>query len=254
MQLWKSGLRALVAIAAAAFALIAPAGAGDMGSSQPQRGVYFSGLDAVEGSLYTYSGIIVARNGDLSRDGVQFRLYGSWVDFDLNPGDGRGLQGDAMIGYKFSRGPMWGSIFVGVDVQDFDLSPDDPTAIVRGTETGFKVSGDLATAYGSPIYASIAGSYSTAFDSYWARARVGHYRNRVTVGPEAIAFGNVDYEAQRLGGFITFHDLNPFNYRPFDLTFSVGNQWVNDDNGGGLDGGFGGGDGVYGAIAFSTLF
>jgi hypothetical protein len=238
-------------MAAAAFALIAPAGAGDMSSGPaPQRGVYFSGLDLVEGSTYTYSGIIVAVNGNLSKDGVLVRLYGSWVEYDLNPGDGRGLQGDAMIGYKFTRGPVWGSIFVGVDVQDFDLSPDNPTAIIRGTETGFKVSGDLATVYGSPLYASIAGSYSTAFDSYWARARIGHFRNRITVGPEAIAFGNEDYEARRLGGFITFHDLNPLNYRPFDLTFSVGNQWVGNNGGGG----FGGGEGAYGTIAFSMLF
>ena len=259
MQHWKKGLGALVAIAAAAFALIAPASAGDMTTSPPppppKRGVYFSGIDFVEGATYTYSGIIVATNGDLARDGVLVRLYGSWVGYDLDPGDGRGLQGDAMIGYKFTRGPVWGSIFVGVDVQDFDLSPDDPTARVRGSETGFKVSGDLATVYGSPVHASIGGSYSTAFNSYWARARLGAFRNRITVGPEAIAFGNIDYEARRLGAFVTFHDLNPFSYRPFDLTFSVGHQWVGDDNGGGgLVGGFGGGEGIYGTIAFSMLF
>jgi hypothetical protein len=256
MQHWKMSLRALVAIAAAAFALIAPASAGDMTTSQPapKRGVYFSGIDLVEGSTYTYSGIIVATNGDLQRDGVLLRVYGSWVGYDLDPGDGRGLQGDAMIGYKFTRGPVWGSIFVGIDVQDFDLSPDDPTAEVRGTETGFKVSGDLATVYGSPVHASIAGSYSTAFDSYWARGRLGAFRNRMTVGGEAIAFGNIDYEARRLGGFLTLHDLNPFNYRPFDLTFSVGHQWVGDDNGGGAFSGFGGGEGIYGTIAFSMLF
>jgi hypothetical protein len=252
MQLFRFGLRMLIAASAAALVLIAPADAADKGSPT-HRGVYFSGVDVAEGSTYTYSGVIVAWNGDLARDGVLVRAYGSWVGYDRDPGDGTGWQGDAMIGYRFTRGPVWGSIFIGVDVQDYDLDPDDPTERVRGSETGFKVAGDLSTAFGSPVYASIAGNYSTAFDSFWVRGRLGLYRSRVTWGAEASAFGNIDYEAQRLGGFVTLHDLNPFQYRPFDLTFSLGHQFVNDDNNGTF-GGFGGGEGFYGAIAFSMVF
>jgi hypothetical protein len=260
MQLFKLGLTMLVAASAAAFGLIAPASAGDLNTAPMQapithRGVFFSGVDVADGSTYTYDGVIVAWNGDLARDGVLFRLYGSWVGYDRDPGDGTGWQGDAMVGYRFTRGPVWGSIFIGVDVQDYDLDPDDPNERVRGTETGFKVAADLSTAYGSPIYASIAGNYSTAFDSYWVRGRLGVFRSKVTWGAEGSAFGNIDYEAQRLGGFVTLHDLNPFRYRPFDLTFSLGHQFVNDDNGGGgIVGGFGGGEGLYGTIAFSMVF
>ena len=193
MQLFKLGLTMIVAASAAAFGLIAPASAGDMGPAPmpapTPRGVFFSGVDTVVGSTYAYDGVVVAWNGDLTRDGFVVRLYGSMGQYDLDPGHGTGWQGDAMIGYKFSRGPVWGSIFVGVDVQDYDLSPDDPTALVRGSETGFKVAGDLSTAYGSPIYASIAGNYSTAFNSYWARARVGVYRDKLTWGPEGVVLG-----------------------------------------------------------------
>jgi hypothetical protein len=244
----------LVAACACAFALIAPAGAGDMSSGQPPRGVFFSGADGVEGASYFYDGVIVAWNGDLTRDGVLVRAYGAWMEYDRNPGTGRGVTGDLMLGYKFTRGPMWGTIFVGVEVQNFDLSsPDDPTERPRGTETGFKVAGDLSTAYGAPIYAAIAGSYSTAFDTYWARARLGVHRDKLTWGPEAIAMGNVSFDAQRLGGFITFHDLNPFRMRPFDLTLSAGHQFSDDDSTTG-GGGSGGGEGTYGSISFSMVF
>jgi hypothetical protein len=246
----------LVAAAAAAFAVIAPASAGDMSSGPaptPPRGVFFSGADAAQGSWYAYDGVVIALNGDLTRDGFMLRLYGSYVQYDLDPGHGTGWQGDAMVGYKFSRGPVWGSIFIGVDSQNYNLSPDDPTAKVRGQETGFKVAGHLSTAYGSPFYAAIEGNYSTAFDSYWARARVGLYRDKLTWGPEYAVLGNVDFDAQRAGGFVTIHDITVLRFRPFDLTFSVGHQWVNDNNNGTV-GGVAGGDGTYGAVSFSMVF
>jgi Cellulose biosynthesis protein BcsS len=250
MQLYKTGLGMLMAVCASAFALIAPAGAGDMSSGQPSRGVFFSGVDGVKDASYFYDGVIVAWNGDLGRDGVLLRAYGSWLNYDRHPGTGRGLQGDLMVGYGFTRGPMWGSIFVGVDLQDYHLSPDDPTERPRGSETGFKIAGDLSTAEGSRIYAAISANYSTAFDMYWARARLGINRDKLTFGPEGIVLGDVSFDAQRLGGFITFHDLNPFRMRPFDLTFSVGHQFADDNN----SGSSGGSDGTYGAIAFSMVF
>jgi hypothetical protein len=253
MQLLRLCLKMVVAASAAAFALIAPAGAGDAGSGSTPRAVFFSGVDTVQGSFYTYDGIVVALNGDLSRDGFMVRLYGSYVQYDLDPGHGTGWQGDAMVGYRFSRGPVWGSIFIGVDTQDYNLRPDDPTAKVRGQETGFKVAGDLSTGYDQPFYASIEGNYSTAFDSYWARARVGLNRNKLTWGPEFSVLGNVDFDAQRLGGFVTIHDIQVLRLRPFDLTFSVGHQWVNDNNNGTVAG-VGGSDGTYGSITFVTVF
>jgi hypothetical protein len=244
----------MLAACAGAFALIAPASAGDMTTTgRPERAVVFSGVDTVRDSTYYYDGIIVAMNGDLGRDGVLFRLYGSKVDYDRNPGDGRGLQGDAMIGYKFTRGMMEGTVFAGVDYQDFRLRrPDTVTEDPRGSEVGFKVSGDVSTLDTSPIYASLSGTYSTAFDTYWARARVGMHRDKLTWGPEGIVMGNVGFDAQRLGGFITWHDLSVFRMRPFDITVSAGHQFVSGDNG--TVGGSGGGEGTYGAIAFSTTF
>ena len=246
------GLKTAAAACAGAFMFMSPASASEPSSEgQPLRGVFFSGVDVVDGAEYFYDGVIVALNRDLSRDGWMLRAYGSRVDYDSGNDEGRGWQGDIMLGYKFTRGPIWGSIFVGADYQNFH-NPPNTDSEVDGTEWGFKVAGDLSTAYGSPIYANLSGSYSTAFDSYWVRLRAGLHRDNLTYGPEAIMMGNESFEAQRFGGFITFHNLNPLRMRPFDMTFSGGFQFQSDDNSNGF--GTGGGEGAYGAIGFSMVF
>jgi Cellulose biosynthesis protein BcsS len=243
----KAFKKAVVASAAAAM-LVVGASASEPAPGQPLRGVFLSGTDAVEGSLYSYYGVIAALNRDLSRDGWLVRLYGSLDDYDTDPGDGRGWQADLMVGYYITRGAMWASLMVGVDYQNFD--DDALGSEVQGTEFGFKIAADVSTADGSPFYAAVSANYSTAFDTYWVRGRVGMHRDRVTFGPEGIVYGNDDFDAQRLGAFVTFHDLNPFRFRPFDMTLSAGHQFVSGDS----TGGSGGEEGIYGAISFSTLF
>jgi Cellulose biosynthesis protein BcsS len=215
-----------------------------------ERGVWFGGFDIVNGSQYSYDGAIFAFNRDMSKDGFAMRVYGSRVDFDLDPGDGRGWQGDVMLGYLFNRGLWSGGVFVGVDYQNFKLSPDDPTAKVNGTEWGFKVAADVETSRDAPHYFAVAGSYSTAFDTYWARARAGLNRSRYTFGVETAAFGSEDFDAKRLGGFFIF-DLNLLRTTsPIEVTLSSGYQWSHDSG----SVGSGGGSGTYGAISFSSSF
>jgi hypothetical protein len=216
-------------------------------------GVWFGGFDVVKGATYAFDGVIIAFNRDISKDGWALRAYGSRVDFDQEPtGDGRGWQGDLMLGYLFNRGAFSGGIYAGADYQNYKLSPDDPTTNVRGTEWGFKVAADVTSSDDRPLYVSMAGSYSTAFDSYWTRLRLGHNRNRVVYGIEGQAFGNQDFNAQRLGGFLTFQiPLRPST--PLEVTLSVGHQFVNDSNSG-TEVSTGGGAGTYGTIVFSTTF
>jgi hypothetical protein len=226
---------------------------GQAAQEEPQMGVWFGGLDVVKDATYAFDGVIVAFNRDISKDGWALRTYGSRVDFDQDPtGDGRGWQGDVMLGYLFNRGAFSGGIYVGADYQNYKLSPDDPTANVRGTEWGFKVAADIATSDDRPLYFSLAGSYSTAFDSYWSRVRVGHNRNHVIYGIEGQAFGNEDFDAQRLGAFLTFQvPLSPRT--PLEVTLAAGHQFVGDSKSGTTTS-TGGGEGTYGTIVFSMPF
>jgi hypothetical protein len=225
------------------------------GNEPTERGVFFSGFDVVKDSRYFYDGVIVALNGDMGRDGFFLRGYASYDRFDRNPGDGKQYQADVALGYMFSRGKIDYDFYAGVDYQNVRLQhPDDPTAEVRGTEWGFKVGAGIETEKELPYYFSLQGNYSTAFNSYWARARIGLHRDRFTFGPEASVVGDEDFDAQRVGGFVTF-DVKVPQFRPVEVTLSAGHQFVsgsnnNDANGGGI----GGSSGTYGLVNFSVTF
>jgi hypothetical protein len=219
------------------------------------KGVWFLGYDYVRGAHYGYSGGIVALNGDLSRNGFVLRLYGSRVDYELSPfGDGRGYQADLMLGYRVSTRRIEGGLYIGADYQDYRLSPDDPTAEVRGTEWGFKVVADLATVReGTPFYFGLEGEYSTSFQTYWARGRAGLNMRGFTLGPEVIALGDLDFDAQRVGGFI-ITDLKLFpRSPPMELSLHVGHQFIAGSDGG-VAGTVGGREGTYAGIELTFVF
>jgi hypothetical protein len=257
IRMLRFGTKALAVLALATFSQAAAAGGSstkDTPAEPVERGVYFSGYDVVTDSRYTYSGIIVALNGDMGRDGFFVRGYGAYGNFDQNPGDGRQWQGDVALGYMFTRGSLGYEIYAGVDYQNVRLRPDDPTAEVRGTEWGFKVGAGIETEKELPYYFRLEGNYSTAFNSYWARARVGVHRGRFTFGPEASVVGDEDFDAQRVGGFVTF-DVKLPQFRTMELTLSVGHQFVSgSNNNADGTGGIGGGEGTYGLVNLSVAF
>jgi hypothetical protein len=216
------------------------------------RGVAFSGYDYLKGVNYEFVGMIIALNGDLGRNGFAFRTYGSRVDYDIEPtGDGRGWQGDVMFGYIFSRTDMSGGIFAGVDYQNYKLSPDDPFAEVRGTEWGFKVSGNMSTSRELPYYFDVNAAYSTAFNSYWARVRTGVNRRGFTFGPEGIVMGSEGFDAQRLGGFVSFNVDMFRDNRPIEVTLSAGHHFI---SGSGTVSGAAGTEGTYASVTFAVGF
>lgn len=215
--------------------------------------VTFSGADWVKDASYFYSGVILALNRDLARDGLRLKGFAGVPLYEYNSNgikfDGDGVQADLMIGYSWIRPFLTFSAYVGIDYQDYDVTPHDPDSKVTGSETGFKVSADLSSAYDSPFYINLIGSYSTAFDSYWTRSRIGYNGGRLVIGPEVVAMGNEGYRAHRIGGFVSI---------PLELTSGVhseisahlGHQYVDEDEGGS----FHGGEGTYGGIDFSLVF
>lgn len=223
--------------------------------------VSFSGLDVSPDAYYAYQGIIVALNRNLSKDGFVLRLFGGYGSYryDENsvPGgvvDGDVRQFDAMIGYKATIGRLYASAYVGVDYQDHQLTPADPGNVVSGSRAGMKIAADLETDREQKgLYFGLDGSYSTAFDSYWARARVGHNTGKLVFGPEGILLGNEGYDSHRLGGFVSFTtQLN--RLVPVEITLSAGHQFIHDSGGGVNTSGSAGGSGAYGSINFSLAF
>ena len=227
----------------------------DASSSSAKSIVTFSGADWAKDASYFYSGAILALNRDISRDGFRLRGFAGvplyeyrgddWTKFD-----GDGVQADVMIGYSWIRPFVTFSAYIGVDYQDYDITPHDPHSKVTGSETGFKVSADLTSAYDSPFYFNFIGSYSTAFDSYWTRGRIGYNSGRFVIGPEAIAMGNDGFRAHRFGGFASIR-MELTSGVHSEISAHVGHQWVDEDKGGGN---YEGGEGTYGGVGFSLVF
>ncbi len=222
----------------------------------PKSTVTFSGSDWSKDASYFYSGVILALNRDLGRDGIVLRGFAGVPMYEYSNTavtggvvDGDGIQGDLMVGYLWHRQHVTVGAYVGIDYQDYDLTPDDPNSSVRGSEVGFKVAGDLSSAYGSPFYWNLHGAYSTAFDSYWTRARMGYNTGRFIIGPEVVAMGNDGFDAQRVGGFATLRfELSPAIHS--EITVNVGHQFMDDDG----DSSSRGGEGTYGGVGFSLVF
>ena len=215
--------------------------------------VLFSGGDITDDSWAIWSGAVVALNRDLSRPGFMLRVVGALARYDyVNTSvvggvvDGETFLGDVMIGYQgFVDGVRY-SAYAGVEFQHHDLTPPDPSNSVRGSETGFKVAGDIETMNPSPFYFNIIGSYSTAFNTYWARGRVGYSFDGIIVGPEGAVLGDDGFNASRVGAFIDL-PVSLVPNSPVKITFSGGYEFSSDS-------GLRSGDSVYGNVGVTFVF
>ena len=254
----KSGILLAAALVAAPLGT-ARAGGAEPISPETYPLAIVSVYDLAKDAFASSTALYFALNGDLAREGFVARLSVSTDSYSYDlPGDpGGDIDGDAwaidaMLGYRWIRGDVASSLFVGAEHQDHDLSPNDPLNPVRGSETGFKVAFDITkapSAY-SPLYAELAASYSTAFDTYQVDGRIGYAFDRIIAGPEAWLLGDEASDAQRIGGFLKT-TLPPLLFSDVStaVTLSAGYQFVDDDHGRSTFGS----EGAYGSVRFTTL-
>lgn len=219
----------------------------DTGLETTNSTVVFWGGNIKERAFYGYAGTVHAFNGDLSQDGLLLRGVIGYGAYEYDTGsvvggevDGEVTQFDATIGYQVFRGASRLSGYVGINYQDHDLSPIDLTNSTRGDEIGFLVQGEIETIASHSFYASMIANYSTANDTFWARARVGKNVGHITIGPEATLMGNKEYDGRRIGAFIGGLDLGSVNA-------SISGGYADVD-------GTQGDSGAYGAIGFSIIY
>lgn len=256
-----SGLTTFAALAGLAFVTATPSLAGGGGSMKDSVGyeptwiATYSGSDFAKDSFYSYSGAVVSLQRDLSRSGFVFQGFAGYGSYEYDsagvPGgrvDGDVTQLAGMLGYLWVRPGAAVGLYVGGDYHHYDLTPNDPFNDVSGSEAGFRVGGDLRL-IGPQHYFTLEGYYSTAFETYWARARAGVNLGRFIVGPEGVAMGNEGYDAQRLGGFAMFKLDFLGTKNPAELTINAGYQFLDEDNGFGSSAG---GEGAY--VGFNLGF
>jgi hypothetical protein len=180
--------------------------------------VMWTGIDKSLGAFAEFSGFITALNGDISATGFLVRGDGLYV----HTSEGQVWEGSPLIGYQVVRNGLTVSGFIG---PDFRKLPDSNITTVSGYETGFKVRASIETDDEAQFVGNVHGEYSTAFESYWARARLGYNHKDFLIGPEGTLIGNDSFRAERGGAFITIPLAQTLG-RSADMTIAGGYQWV----------------------------
>jgi len=166
-------------------------------------------------SIAGYMGLLYAPNG-MHQSGIRLAAFGLVGRYKYHGGSGEDFTGkfaslDGLVGWSnvFRNGAF--TVSVGANYQDQRVKPFDPNNPVQGTKTGFKVQGDLWVNPTPRTLIYMLGSYSTAFDTYYAIGRLGFdfTGSRVFFGPEVGGLGNDRTDQLRVGSHLSGLMLGP---------------------------------------------
>ena len=190
----------------------------------------FSGADLWRNGGFVHGGVVWSPDG-LDRDGLTFKLLVGGGTYRYESGalgaevTGRQFLGSAMAGWRFKIGGLDATAFVGPDMQDHKLTPNDPTGSLHGLYLGVRGGIDLWYEPTAATMAAVNASGSTAVSEYSLRGAFGwRLLDRLYVGPEAQVLGSsATYRQLRLGLHATGLKLGAFEW-------SAGGGWVEDSD------------------------
>src|SRR5262245_29980411 len=228
-----------VAVVAAIGVIVVPAWAGD----EPRHGdgprfLLFSSTDLWRHGGFAHGGLVWSPGG-IDNDGFALKLMlggGTYRYISGALGDtevsGRLLAAAILPGWRFVRGKLFITVYGGLDLQDHKLTPDDPSAGLRGSYAGLRGNVEIWYEPTSLTMVAAHGSVSTIGASYNARVALGwKVFDRYYLGPEVQGFAAGDnYHQFRAGMHVTGLRTEMFEW-------SGGLGWATDsDNRGGLYG------------------
>lgn len=202
---------AAIAFAAACFGVClsistGPSWAGGDGAQL----LLFSGGDLWSNGAFTNGGLLWSPGG-LDREGFTLKTVLSGGVYRYHSGAlsdaqvvGSEYAAQVLPGWRFKRDGFEAKVFLGVDLQNNRLSPDDPSSRLRGTNFGARTAVDL---WYEPTPASMIAadaSISSIATSYSARLAYGwRMFERFYFGPEAQAYACDGYRQMRVGAHVT---------------------------------------------------
>ena len=233
-----SGRRVRAAvITAAAFVLYCVwgvTGQAQAGDDEDARAILFSGRDLWRNGAFAYSGFVFAPGG-LEQDGLLLKvlLSAGVYRYDAeNLGEriiGVEWLAQVLPGWRIKRGDAEFKFFLGPELQNHHLSPDDPANRLRGHSFGLRAAAELwyETTPDTMVVADV--SLSTIATSNSARIGFGwrvfeNMLGGVYVGPEVQYFGSIGYRQLRLGAHIT-------SMKTDDVEWSAAAGWADDSRG-----------------------
>lgn len=185
-----------------------------------------AGADGIGPTWSTYAALVAAPFGHIREDGFRLRTsagYGEyrytrpyfdpvqkrvvWLEFH-----GRQAFGDALIGYQTTIGPMVAKAFVGLSQEEHVLAAGAGSPIsfddengVQGSRAGAKIVIETWTRLSDWGFLQADLNWSQPFEAYGARLRLGYLVGQGwSAGLETAAFGNLNHDSGRVGGFTRF--------------------------------------------------
>lgn len=163
-----------------------------------------------QGSVFgTVIGTIAPFDG-LDEDGIRFRMTGVLGRYSYIGSNGIGRvtgtqsDGSLLVGYEWVMRAATVAIYVGADVNDNQLSINDPNNASKGLHVGGKIAVDF---YVNPTpYTMLSGviSYASANNAYYSRFKAGlAVAPQLFIGPELLVLGDNFYSQYRLGMHLT---------------------------------------------------
>lgn len=234
-------LGGVAAALAAVLCVVVPARAGDR-QTRPDdpRFLLFSNTDLWRHGGFMHGGVVWSPGGN-DREGFVLKAMFGGGDYRYISGalgnvevSGRLLAASILPGWRFVRGKFIATVFGGLDMQNHRLSPDDPSASLRGRYAGVRANVELWYEPTPSTMVAADASVSTIGVSYNARAAFGwRIMERYYFGPEIQGFAaGSNYRQFRIGAHVT-----GLRTKWFEWSGSIGWTTDSDDR-----------DGLYGKL------
>jgi len=214
------------------------------GTARADERLFLTGAEYADAAYYTYLGLVLPGPGRENGRGFLQRYWLDRFGYEYLGGPGRveasAWGAEASLGYGAGSASGWWSVWLGVRHTDTDLTPDDPGAEARGSQTGAKVQAEFERALSSAWRFGAMGSYANQQNGYWGRMRFMYGASPVrSYGIELVANGNDEADSTAAGLVFT---ARPADSR-FTVSLKAGYRFQDDDY-----------DGAYGGVEFGSSF
>jgi hypothetical protein len=184
----------------------------------------FSGGDLWREGGFLHGGLLWSPGG-LDEDGFTLKLLfgsgayryrsGALGDAEVT---GRQLSAAFMPGWRFKREFFELTVFAGLDAQNHELSPTDPSAALQGSHTGVRAGFDFWYEPTRSTMLALDASVSMIGPSYTMRGAYGwRFSDRGYFGPETGMLVCDDYRQYRFG-----LQMIAFKTTSFDMSAAAG--------------------------------
>ncbi len=178
-----------------------------------------SGTATSTQSNFLYGAATIALGGSIQQSGFRLKLEGLGGDYGYDQSStggstqGKQYEGGALLGYQQVWNNATVGYYAGINVRENTIPSVDPSNTALGTRVGFKAAIDAYMRPTELTMLSANGSYSTAYDSYYARFRAGYSLLGIGfLGPEAAFLGDDYYAQTRLGAHLSGVQLGALQF------------------------------------------